>query len=84
MPGGERSVIEVLENESRKLLSKPLVEGASEKSINGKERSLWNFFLRPSILGKDLLTIEKFGLVQYVSSFFIFCFFVFSLFFPAF
>ncbi|XP_062086847.1 protein LAZ1 homolog 2 [Humulus lupulus] len=64
--GGETSVIEVLENESRKLLSKPLIEEASENPINKKDRSLWNFFTRPCILGKDLLTIEKFGLVQYM------------------
>ncbi|PON66010.1 Lazarus [Parasponia andersonii] len=64
--GGERSVIELLENESRKLLRKPLLEGASENPTNEKERSIWNFFLKPCILGKDLLTIEKFGLVQYM------------------
>lgn len=75
IPGGERNVIELLENESRKLLSKPLVEVASENPINHKQGSLRNFFFRPRILGKDLLTIEKFGLVQYVSRFFVsFCF----------
>lgn len=30
------------------------------------QRSFSNFFFRPFLIGKDLLTIEKFGLVQYV------------------
>uniref|UniRef100_A0A803QBI1 Protein LAZ1 homolog 2 n=1 Tax=Cannabis sativa TaxID=3483 RepID=A0A803QBI1_CANSA len=64
--GGERSVIEELENESRKLLNKPLIEEASENHINERNRSFWNFFTRPCVLGKELLTIEKFGLVQYM------------------
>ncbi|XP_052200538.1 protein LAZ1 homolog 2 [Diospyros lotus] len=63
--GGERRVIELLEDESRKLLSKPLLEEEGEKS-NLHTRACGNFFLQPSVLGKDLLTIEKFGLVQYM------------------
>ncbi|KAL5572332.1 hypothetical protein UlMin_021929 [Ulmus minor] len=65
--GGERCVIEILEHESRKLLSKSLLE--DETSENPSEQdtsSLWNFCLRPSLVGEDLLTIEKFGLVQYM------------------
>ncbi|CAL5375557.1 unnamed protein product [Camellia sinensis] len=63
--GGEQKVIELLEDESRKLLSKPLLEGADDKP-KSKERRCCNFFIQPSVLGKDLLTIEKFGLVQYM------------------
>ncbi|KAK2982222.1 hypothetical protein RJ640_009154 [Escallonia rubra] len=63
--GGERKVIDLLEDESRKLLSKPLLEG-TDKQPDLPKRTLWNFFRRPCVLGKDLLTIEKFGLVQYM------------------
>lgn len=65
MLGGEERVIELLENELRKLLSKPLL-GEDEKQCL-QQKSLWNFFMRPCVLGKDLLKIETFGLVQYVS-----------------
>ncbi|KAG5549180.1 hypothetical protein RHGRI_014523 [Rhododendron griersonianum] len=63
--GGERRVIELLEDESEKLLSKSLLEGAEDKP-KSEHRTLRNFFLQPCVLGKDLLTIEKFGLVQYM------------------
>lgn len=64
--GGERRVIELLENKLRKQLDKPLLEETDENQ--GEERrSYINFFFRPFVLGKDLLIIEKFGLVQYVS-----------------
>ena len=63
MVGGERRVIELLENKSRKQLGEPLLEGADVV----QQRSFCNFFFRPFTLGKDLLAIEKFGLVQYVS-----------------
>ncbi|CBI27785.3 unnamed protein product, partial [Vitis vinifera] len=63
--GGEEVVIELLENESRKQLSKPLLEGEDEKQWL-QEKSLRNFFMRPCVLGKDLLRIEKSGLVQYM------------------
>ena len=59
-------MIELLDDESKKLLSKPLLEGADEKP-KSRQRTFRNFFLQPRALGKDLLTIEKFGLVQYVS-----------------
>jgi hypothetical protein len=66
MVGGERRVIELLENKSREQLGKPLLEGADEnRSVD--QRSFRNFFFRPCTLGKDLLVIGKFGLVQYVS-----------------
>ncbi|KAK9275649.1 hypothetical protein L1049_022916 [Liquidambar formosana] len=63
--GGEGRVIELLENESRKRLSKPLLEGADEK-CGSQQRSLRNFFLQPYVMGQNLLTIVKFGLVQYM------------------
>lgn len=64
MQGGERSVIELLESESIKQLDEPLIEGEEKRSRS--QRTLWNFLLKPHAVGKDLLTIEKFGLVQYV------------------
>ncbi|XP_048335637.1 protein LAZ1 homolog 2 isoform X2 [Ziziphus jujuba] len=66
--GGEQCVIELLEDESRKMLNKPLLEEGEGKKKHSEEEhgTLWNFFFRPCILGKDLLTIEKFGLVQYM------------------
>ncbi|KAL6274369.1 hypothetical protein ACE6H2_025061 [Prunus campanulata] len=64
--GGERRVVELLENQSGKLLNKPLVEGTDENRTE-PHWSLRNFFLRPCILGKHLLNIEKFGLVQYMA-----------------
>ncbi|XP_059633267.1 LOW QUALITY PROTEIN: protein LAZ1 homolog 2 [Cornus florida] len=64
--GGEDRVIELLEDESRKLLmSEPLLEEADEKP-KVQQRTFWYFFIQPSVLGKDLLSIEKFGLVQYM------------------
>jgi hypothetical protein len=66
MVGGERRVIELLENKSRKQLGKSLLEGADENRPV-EQRSVRNFLFRPCTLGRDLLVIEKFGLVQYVS-----------------
>ena len=66
MVGGESRVVELLENKSRKQLGEPLLEEEDENRIL-QERSFSNFFFRPCTLGKDLLAIEKFGLVQYVS-----------------
>lgn len=75
MPGGELRVVEILENESRKLLNQPLLEeGERGEKHKEEHRSIRNFFFRPCILGKELLTIEKFGLVQYVSYFSMFLF----------
>lgn len=64
MQGGERRVVELLESESTKQLDEPLIEGEEKRSRS--QRTLCNFLLKPRVLGKDLLTIEKFGLVQYV------------------
>ncbi|KAK8509134.1 hypothetical protein V6N13_062188 [Hibiscus sabdariffa] len=63
--GGERSVIRLLENESIKRLGKPLLE-REEQEEEIHHKSFSNFFCRPWLIGKDLLTIEKFGLVQYM------------------
>ncbi|KAK4266075.1 hypothetical protein QN277_027047 [Acacia crassicarpa] len=63
--GGERRVVVLLENESGKDLRKSLLEG-SDKNSNVRQRSFYNFFWHPSATGKDLLSIEKFGLVQYM------------------
>ncbi|KAM1174028.1 hypothetical protein ACFX13_027285 [Malus domestica] len=64
--GGERKVIELLENQSEKLLNRPLIEGVADEDHTVPHWSLRNFFVRPSVLGKHLLNIEKFGLVQYM------------------
>ncbi|KAJ0987492.1 hypothetical protein J5N97_005848 [Dioscorea zingiberensis] len=57
--GGEVKVIEFLENEAKKSLH--------EKLIEKKERTVGrDFFCTPSVLGEDLYTIEKFGIVQYM------------------
>lgn len=63
--GGEKRVEELLENELRKWLGKPLLEERDEDHWV-QQRPFRNFFLRPYILGKDLFTIVKFGLVQYM------------------
>ncbi|KAE8735295.1 Protein LAZ1-like protein 2 [Hibiscus syriacus] len=63
--GGERRVIQLLENESIKQLVKPLLE-REEQQEEIHQKSFSNFFFRPSLIGKDLLTIENFGLVQYM------------------
>ncbi|XP_039043180.1 protein LAZ1 homolog 2 [Hibiscus syriacus] len=63
--GGERRVIQLLENESIKRLGKPLLE-REEQQEEIHQKSFSNFFFRPSLIGKDLLTIERFGLVQYM------------------
>ncbi|KAL3830051.1 hypothetical protein ACJIZ3_018853 [Penstemon smallii] len=62
--GGELKVVDFLENELRKEISKPLLEG--EKSPELQQKTFRNFVFRPSVLGKDLFTIIKFGFVQYM------------------
>lgn len=64
--GGEGRVVELLEDESGGHLRKPLLNGLDENRST-EDRSFCNFFWRPCKLGKDLLAIQKFGLVQYVS-----------------
>ncbi|KAJ1439939.1 Organic solute transporter subunit alpha/Transmembrane protein [Sesbania bispinosa] len=63
--GGEGRVVELLEDESGEHLRKSLLDGLDENHGTGK-RSFCNFFWHPCKLGKDVLTIEKFGLVQYM------------------
>ncbi|CAI9087696.1 OLC1v1021838C1 [Oldenlandia corymbosa var. corymbosa] len=61
--GGEPKVIEMLEDESKQM-KKPLLEGAKKPKL--QRRKMRDFIFQPSMLGKDLVTIEKFGLVQYM------------------
>lgn len=67
--GGERRVVELLEDESRE----PLLEGEENKSKKKTKKTqkqrnpLWKFLCEPYVLGPELFVIEKFGLVQYVS-----------------
>ncbi|CAL5184695.1 unnamed protein product [Lathyrus oleraceus] len=63
--GGEGRVVELLEDESEENLEKPLLQD-SDENIDTERRSFCNFFWRPCKLGKDVLAIEKFGLVQYM------------------
>ncbi|KAK1550485.1 hypothetical protein Q3G72_019943 [Acer saccharum] len=64
--GGERRVKEILENKSRNQLGEPLLEGADQENQREQARPFSKFFFQPRVLGKDLLSIEKFGLVQYM------------------
>lgn len=73
LAGGETRVRGLLENHLRKQLSGPLLQEQDEDEEEGKacneqyhSKSIRDFFVRPSRIGKDLLSIEKFGLVQYV------------------
>lgn len=61
--GGEKKVKELLEDESEQT-KKSLLE--KQESSKLKSRRFHNFILRPCLIGKDLLSIEKFGLVQYM------------------
>ncbi|KAF8388712.1 hypothetical protein HHK36_025392 [Tetracentron sinense] len=63
--GGEERVVQLLEDESIKQLTNPLLQGEDKKAAM-QQRSFLNFFLRPIVLGKDLYTIVKFSLVQYM------------------
>lgn len=61
--GGERRVVELLENESKE----PLLGGGADNENKKKKNSFWKFLCEPYVLGRELFVIEKFGLVQYVS-----------------
>ncbi|QCE13586.1 Organic solute transporter subunit alpha/Transmembrane protein [Vigna unguiculata] len=63
--GGEGKVVELLEDEYAEHLGKSLLDGV-DGNHDMDDRSFCNFFWHPAKLGKDLLTIEKFGLVQYM------------------
>ncbi|KAL6585708.1 hypothetical protein OROMI_002352 [Orobanche minor] len=62
--GGERQVIDLLEDEADRQIRKPLLEG--EKEPQSEHKTFRNFIFKPYALGKDLFTIIKFGLVQYM------------------
>ncbi|XP_073034879.1 protein LAZ1 homolog 2 [Primulina eburnea] len=62
--GGELRVLDFLEDEAKKQISRPLLEG--KKGARLKQRTYCNFVCHPHVLGKDLFTIIKFGLVQYM------------------
>nr|XP_010937321.1 protein LAZ1 homolog 2 isoform X5 [Elaeis guineensis] len=62
--GGEERVAELLENGANKQLSEQLLK-EEEKERAPHRRSFLDFFCHPSVLGKYLYTIVKFGLVQY-------------------
>lgn len=64
--GDEGKVVELLEDEYAEHLGKSLLDGPDDNH-DMDDRSFCNFFWHPGKLGKDLVTIEKFGLVQYVS-----------------
>ncbi|GFP79453.1 transmembrane protein 184c [Phtheirospermum japonicum] len=63
--GGELEVVNLLENEADKQIRKPLLEGEKE-SQSTEHKTFYNFIFKPSVLGKDLFIIIKFGLVQYM------------------
>ncbi|PIA27611.1 hypothetical protein AQUCO_07600053v1 [Aquilegia coerulea] len=63
--GGEDRVERSLENETRNHLSEPFLEGQDKKQAL-KKRSFSYFFRQPHVIGKNLYTIVKFGLVQYM------------------
>ncbi|KAL0345006.1 UNVERIFIED_CONTAM: protein LAZ12 [Sesamum radiatum] len=62
--GGEREVVDLLEDEARKQISKPLLE--EKEDPQSEQKTFRNFILRPCVLGEHLFTIIKFGLVQYM------------------
>ncbi|KAI3977109.1 hypothetical protein MKX01_042799 [Papaver californicum] len=64
--GGERRVVQLLEYESRKQLSEALLEEEESKKKALENPSFKHFFLQPQVLGENLYTIVKFGLVQYM------------------
>lgn len=63
--GGEPRVVEMLENKANQELREELLEKGGEEGEN-KKGSFRDFFCHPAILGKDMYTTVKFGLVQYV------------------
>lgn len=65
--GGEERVIELLENAARKEISVKLLKDEDEEVQH--HHSISDFIFRPIVFGKDLYTILKFGVVQYVSGY---------------
>lgn len=62
--GGELQVMELLEDDARKQISEPLLEGG--KSSRQQHNTCCNFIFHPCVLGKKLFSIIRFGLVQYM------------------
>ncbi|KAH0454041.1 hypothetical protein IEQ34_018365 [Dendrobium chrysotoxum] len=64
--GGEERAMELLEKgTSKQQLTEQLLKGDEEKGILHRS-SFYDFFFNPTVLGKNLYTIVKFGLVQYM------------------
>ncbi|KAF5176289.1 Laz1-like protein [Thalictrum thalictroides] len=63
--GGEDIVERLLENETRKHLSEPFL-GEQDENQALQRRPFPYFFRQPHAIGKNLYTIVKFGLVQYM------------------
>ncbi|XP_031120514.1 protein LAZ1 homolog 2 [Ipomoea triloba] len=63
--GGERKAVELLEEESRKQTRQPLL-GGEGKPKTKQTTTFYNFMFHPCAVGERMLTIEKFGLVQYM------------------
>ncbi|GAA0167030.1 transporter [Lithospermum erythrorhizon] len=62
--GGEPKVVQLLEADSNNEINKPLLE--KQGRPDNQRGRLRNFIFRPSVLGRDLFIIEKFGIVQYM------------------
>ncbi|RWW21464.1 hypothetical protein BHE74_00011011 [Ensete ventricosum] len=65
--GGEERVVELLENAAREEISEHLLKEEDDEAQH--RHSLNDFVFHPTVLGKDLYTIIKFGIVQYVSAY---------------
>ncbi|XP_020099817.1 protein LAZ1 homolog 2 isoform X1 [Ananas comosus] len=63
--GGERRVVELLEAAAEKQLNEQLLEEGGTRQKHPRRR-FRDFFCHPTLLGKDLYTIIKFGIVQYM------------------
>lgn len=63
--GGGKRVVELLDNAARKEISEKLLEEEDKEAQH--QHSLGDFVFRPTLDGKYLYTIAKFGVVQYVS-----------------
>ncbi|XP_072971409.1 protein LAZ1 homolog 2 [Typha angustifolia] len=63
--GGEGRVVELLENATDKQFNERLLEDEN-KGGRPQTSSFCDFFCHPTLLGKDLYTIVKFGIVQYM------------------
>ncbi|XP_019196365.1 PREDICTED: protein LAZ1 homolog 2 [Ipomoea nil] len=63
--GGERKAVELLEEESRKQTRQPLL-GGEGKPKTKQTTTFYNFMFHPCAVGERMLTIQKFGLVQYM------------------